>query len=255
MISTVAGGPAFALGAVTWVEFDPAGALFLADRVGSRIWKLNPTGSLSLVAGTGTVGFSGDGGPAIEAELDEPAGFTFDRAGSLFIAEAGNHRVRKVDRAGVITTVAGTGVEGSAGDGGPATQAQLDVPNRLLFDRAGNLLIDNYGSGRVRSVSPNGIITTIASGLKGPHGLALDASGRLYIAEYDGSRILRLEKDGRLVVIAGTGGHGFAGDAGPATKATLNGPRGVTIDSAGNVYIADDDNNRLRKIPSGANTA
>jgi uncharacterized protein (TIGR03437 family) len=174
------------------------------------------TGVLTLVAGNGTPGYSGDNGPATSAQLYDPYVVAVDAAGNLYIADSSNCRIRKVSN-GVITTVAGNGVYGYSGDNGPATSAQVGEPFGVAVDAAGNLYIADTLSARVRKVS-NGVIATVAgSGLTGP-----------------------------------AGGGGFSGDYGPATSARLNGPSGVAVDSAGNLYIADTGNDRIRVlIPSG----
>ena len=151
------------------------------------------------LAGTGVAGYSGDGGPATAAQVNFPGGMCLDSAANLYIADYRNHRVRKVTPAGVITTVAGTGVAGFSGDGGPATSAQFNYPYGMTFDRAGNLYIADFDNNRVRRVSPAGIVSTVA----------------------------------------GAGPGGFSGDGGAATSALLYLPTGVTVDSAGNLYIAE----------------
>jgi sugar lactone lactonase YvrE len=167
-----------------------------------------PTPTIITVAGTGSAGFSGDGGPATSARLQTPEGVTADSSGTLYIADSGNHRVRQVARDGVITTVAGTGSPGYGGDGGPATAAQLHFP----------------------------------------YGVAVDSSGTLYIAEFGNHRVRQVARDGVITTVAGTGSAGHRGDNGPAVAAQLNNPVGVAVDSAGALYITERDSHRIRKV-------
>jgi uncharacterized protein (TIGR03437 family) len=241
---------------------DSAGNLYITDRYSVR--KVSG-GVITTVAGNGTPGFSGDNGTATSAELNGPMGVAADSAGNLYIADTLNNRIRKVSN-GVITTVAGNGYPGFGGDNGPATSAQLYEPGGIVLDSAGNLYIaDGYNS-RIRKVA-NGVITTVAGnglqGVKGdnipatsalitPMGIALDAAGNLYIA--DGYTVgIRKVSNGVIATVAGIGTNGFSGDNGPATSAQLNLPWGVAVDSAGNVYIADAGNNRIRILtPTGS---
>jgi len=229
------------------------------------------------VTGTGTFGFSGDGGLAIEAQLDSPTGVAFDKVGNLYIADRFNHRIRKVIAAtGVITTVAGSGLSGPnnggfSGDGGLATGAQLDSPARVIVDEMGNLYIADSYNDRVRKViAATGVITTVAgieiagyggdnglatsAQLDGPLGVAIDKIGNLYIADANNNRIRQvIAATGIITTVAGSGltGHGnggFSGDGGPATDAQLNFPSGVAVDGQGNLFIADNSNHRIRKV-------
>jgi len=222
------------------------------------------TGLLTTVAGNGTLGFSGDNGPATSAELNTPSGVAVDAAGNLYIADSGNQRFREVSN-GVITTVAGGGLNG-LGDSGPAVGAQLSQPNGIAVDSAGNLYIADTFNSRIRRVS-NGVITTvagngtfafggdngpaIAAALDFPEGVAVDSAGNLYIADYSNDRV-RMVSNGIITTISGTGKSGCCGDDGPATSAEFEGPVGVAVDSAGNLYIADIFNNRIRDVSKGA---
>jgi sugar lactone lactonase YvrE len=283
VITTVAGdtgdnGPAAnaSLSFPADVAIDSTGNLYIADAVGVR--KVS-NGVITTVAGNGTAGFSGDNGPATNAQLSSPSGITLDSAGNLYIGDYGNGRVRKVSN-GVITTVAGSGrydsSRGGIGDNGPATSAVLNSPTGLAFDAAGNLYIgDSYGDDRVRKVS-NGVITTVAGGgttfldngpatstlLVGPTHVAVDSAGNLYISEtgyiadsrytgaVKGSRVTKVS-NGVITPVAGNGTPGFSGDNGPATSAQLN-PFGVAVDSAGDLYITD--RTRIRKVSKGVIT-
>ena len=208
------------------------------------------------------------GQPGIEGRLSFPRGIVVDSAGNLFIADRGNHRIRKVDSAGVISTVAGTGERGYGGNGGPAADAQLNSPTGVAVDGAGNLFIADYANNRVRKVDSAGGITAFAgtgeigdggdggpaaeAQLSYPYGLAVDGASNLYIAEEQGHRIRKVDSAGVISTFAGTGEYGFGGDGGPAAEARLSYPRGVAADGAGNLYIADYVNYRIRKVgPTG----
>ena len=208
---------------------------------------------------------AGDGGPAVQAQIGTIQGVAADRAGNLYISDTDNHRVRKVNAAGIITTVAGTGAAGVNGDGGPAVSAALNLPYGLAADAAGNLYIADLGNNRVRRVSPDGVISTYAGGgtasddggpaiaaaLHTPRNLAIDAVGNLYVSEFEGHRVRKVTPDGHIATVAGTGLAGFAGDGGPATAAQLAYPAGLALDRAGNLYIADSQNQRIRQVAAG----
>ncbi|MBH0186023.1 MAG: hypothetical protein HP477_11600 [Nitrospira sp.] len=260
------GGPATVarLRAPHGVAIDTVGNLWIADTGNYRIRKIDAAGVITTVAGTGVQGFSGDGGPATAAELNDPTGVAVDTVGNLWIADSLNHRIRKVDAAGVITTVAGTGGAGFSGDGGPATAAELNDPHGVAVDTAGNLWITDLKNHRIRKVDAAGVITTVAgtgvAGFSGdggpataaqlhaPHGVAVDTAGNLWIAERDNYRIRKVDAAGVITTVAGTGVQGFSGDGGPATAAQLVSPNGVAVDTAGNLWIADYDSHRIRKV-------
>jgi RHS repeat-associated protein len=243
------------------------GTLYLGD--GSRRSARTPgLDVITTVAGNGDPSSSGDGGPATQAGAGHPEHVAVGPDGSLYFAETLENRVRKVDPRGIITTVAGNGVAGYAGDGGPATQAELYRPGGIALGRDGSLYIADWGNDRVRKVDPNGVITTVAgtgqeglgadnrpatqSQLNGPADVALGPDGSLYIVESSNDRVRRVGPDGIVMTVAGTGGAGFSGDGGPATKAELWQPEGVTVGPDGSLYIADYYNNRVRKVdPSG----
>ena len=248
------------------VAVDGAGNLYIADASNNGIRKVDSTGTITTIAGTGELGFSGDGGPAVEAELYDPAGVAVDSAGNLYIADSGNQRIRKVDSTGTITTIAGTGELGFSGDGGPAVEAELRSPRGVAVDSAGNVYIADYRNRRIRKVDSTGTITTIAgtgefgfSGdggpaveaeLRSPHSVAVDSAGNVYITDSSDRRIRKVDSTGTITTIAGTGECCFSGDGGPAVEAELYDPLGVAVDSAGNVYIADYRNRRIRKVDS-----
>lgn len=223
-------------------------------------WRLSADGrradapKASCPAGIETVaGFFalGDGGPALEARLKAPRGMAWDAEGNLYIADSRNHRVRMVTQEGAIRTVAGTGVAGSSGDGGPAVEASLHLPVDLAFDAEGNLYIAEALGHRIRRISPDGRITTVAgTGARGysgdggpaleaaldtPQGLALDASGNLYIADLGNHRVRRVDPEGRITTVAGNGEDGSAGDGGPAAEAQLSAPANLALDAEGNL--------------------
>jgi len=250
----------------TNVAADQAGNLFFAYQ--NAVLRLDATtGILTLAAGNGTAGFSGDNGPATSAQLNNPTGVAVDSAGNFYIADSGNNRIRKVAN-GVIATVAGNGTQDFGGDNGPATNAQLNLPAGVAVDSAGNLYVADWGNNRVRKVS-NGVIATVAgNGFKGfvgdngpatsavldqPYDIAVDSAGNLYISDPDNQRIRKVA-NGVITTVAGNGMFGFGGDNGPATAAWLYDPGGVAVDSAGNLYIADSRNYRVRKVSNGVIT-
>lgn len=251
------------------LAMDAAGNLYAAVSYWNGIVKISPDGKLTKVAGTGLSGDMGDGGPAVDARLNDPRGLAVDAAGNLYIADTYNHRVRKVSPDGTITTVAGVGASGFSGDGGPARSAQLYAPRGLALDAAGNLYIADRDNHRVRKVKPDGTITTVAGAagwggfsgdggpataarLNGPTGVTLDKDGNLYIADSNNHRIRKVSPDGTISTAAGNGNWNFSGDAGPATAAGLYNPESVAVDEDGNLYIADQYHYRIRKVtPDG----
>jgi hypothetical protein len=240
-----------------------AGDVIVADSGNNRIRAIDARGVIRTIVGTGAYGSSGDGGPAALATLVDPKGVALDAAGNLYIADTGNHRVRRVDAAGLISTVVGTGAPGAAGDGGPAGQALLSEPRTLAFDQVGNLYITEPKVNRIRKVDPQGIITLFAgtgtAGFAGdgglatkaqlstPRGVAADAAGTVYIADSLNQRVRRVGLDGIITTIAGTGASGFGGDGGPAAQARLFTPRAVAVWGR-DLYIADTYNQRIRKV-------
>jgi hypothetical protein len=219
---------------------------------------------ITTVAGNGTAGYSGDGVYATTSELNAAYAIAFDQAGNLYIADQSNNRVRKVNAAGIITTIAGNGTAGYSGDNSAAIAAALYRPNAVTFDNIGNIYFSDYGNSRIRRVNTSGIITTIAgtgtlgdSGdggvatlamINSPVGLAFDAIGNLFFTEEGGNRIRMINTSGIINTIAGTGTMGYSGDNGFATAAHLNTPGQITFDNLGNLYFADESNNRIRKI-------
>ncbi len=256
---------------------DAAGNLFIADTSNNRIRKVGIDGNITTVAGNGTNGYSGDGGAATNASLNSPIGVVADASGNLFIADSLNSVIRKVDTNGLITTVAGNGTVGHSGDGSQATNASLYYTHGMAVDTAGNLFLSegynfDAGFGFIRKVNTNGIITTVAGNgtniyinysgnvgdggpatnafLTQPYGLAVDGSGNLLIADagQGNDRVRKVNTNGIISTIAGTGNLGFSGDNGAASNATLASPLGVTVDNFGNLFIADAGNSRIRKV-------
>ena len=318
-------GTSASLGLVGGVAADSAGNVFIASSQYNAVFRLDAkTSVLSLAAGNGTLGFSGDNGPASSAQLNlttqffGPIGLATDSTGNLYIADAGNLRVRKVSNGvittvagngslgpptdngqainaqfflpmsiatdsggnlfiadghhlvrkvsnGAISTVAGNGTFGSGGDNGPATSAQV-LPNGVAVDSSGNIFIADQSNSRVRKVSNGTITTVVGNGIGGfggdngpatnaqvtPAGIAVDSSGNLYIP--DGASLIRKVSNGVITTLAGIQMSGFGGDNGPVAGALFAGPVGVAIDSAGNVYVADQANRRVRKISNGVIT-
>jgi uncharacterized protein (TIGR03437 family) len=245
------------------------GLLYFADNTANsnRIWAFSPTnGQITGVAGTGQAGFSGDTGAATSALLRAPLGIAFDGSGNLFIADTGNNRVREVYASnGTINTIAGNGAASTTGDGGLAVNATLNQPAAVAVDASGNIFIAERSGQVVREIATNGIINTVAgNGIAGPpssetgvalqqslsipQGLMFDAGGGLLIADSGNNRVRRWTKDGNIATVAGSNLGGNTGDGGPATSATMRGPSGVAVDSAGNLYIADTTNNTIRRV-------
>ena len=251
----------------TSVAVDAAGNLFIADQSNNRVRKVNTSGIITTVAGTGVSGFSGDGGLATSAKLSYPWGIALDTAGNLFISDRNNARVRKVAAAtGIITTVAGNGSLSVCGDGGPATSACLGSIFAVVVAPEGDLYISSHG--RVRKViAATGVITSVAGGggigfcgdggpataacLSTARGIALERSGDLLIADTENHRVRRVDGDGIITTAVGIGSPTFCGDGGPATSACIHYPASVTVDAGGNLYIADNSNHRVRKVAAG----
>lgn len=274
-ISTFAGGAlpvniqgvsAGLYGPQSGLAVDPSGNVFFVD--GNTILRLDATsGILSLVAGNGTSGYSGDNGPAVSAQLHNPSGIALDATGNLYIASFYDNVVREVS-GGVITTVAGTGTAGYSGDNGPALAAQLNSPFGVTVDSAGNLYIADYGNSCIRKIS-GGVITTVAGNgsagfsgdngpatsaqLNSPHSIIVDVAGNLYISDSGNNRV-RKASGGIIGTVAGNGAAGYGGDNGPATGAQLNQPCGLVLDASGNLFVADYYNNRIREISNGVMT-
>lgn len=245
-----------------------AGVTFIADCQNNRIRKIDVAGNISTIAGTGVAGYSGDGGTAITAKINHPMGIATDAAGNVFFADFNNNVVRKINLAGTITTIAGNGTAGFAGDGGPAAApaCELNSPVAVFVDGGNNIYISDNGNQRIRRISPGGIINTIAgTGATGyvgdggpaiaavlnqPYGLYVDAVPNVYFADAGNNVIRKISVGGVITTIAGTGVAGFSGDGGLAIAAKLNNPTGVFLNNQGYLLIADRYNNRIRIIDS-----
>jgi uncharacterized protein (TIGR03437 family) len=234
--------------------------LWIGEYLGNRVSKLTAVGTIQPVAGTGTAGFSGDSRQAASAQLQAPGQLARDAAGNLYIADSGNNRIRKMTPQGVISTFAGTGIAGLTGDGGQAATARLNLPRGVAVDAAANVYIADTGSHRIRKVTPGGLITTVAGGgsvtLNLPRSVIVGIDQNLYIADTGNQRILKLTPAGDLSTIAGLGSAGFSGDGGDALAAQFSAPAALATDAVGNLYVADFDNGRIRKLtPSSSGIA
>lgn len=245
----------------------PDGAIWFCEYTGQRIRRVAPDGTISTIAGTGKKGYSGDGGPALEATFNLPHELRFDAKGDLYIVDMTNHVVRKVDmKTKVITTFAGTGVAGYSGDGGPAAQAQFKQPHSIQFGPDGSLYVCDIGNNVIRRIDmQTGIISTFAgtgkpgatpdgapiagTSLKGPRSMDFDHDGNLWLVTREGNQVFKFDlKAGKIHHVAGTGAKGFTGNGGPAKLATLSGPKGVSIDAEGNAWLADTESHSVRMI-------
>jgi uncharacterized protein (TIGR03437 family) len=252
------------------VAVDESGNLYIADYGNNRIRMVTAsTGIITTIAGSNTIGFAGDGGPATKATFWLPTGIAVDSSGNVYIADTYNHVIRKINTSGIISTIAGSNQGGYGGDNGPATKADLAAPQSVTLDASGNLYIGDTANERIRYVNPSGIITTIAgtgtAGFSGdgalatgatfgnPVGLAVDASGAVYVADLNNGRVRRFAVGGAITTFAGT--VTSVGDGGPSIQSRLNRPSSVAVDSSANLYIADPTANRVRKVtPSGTIT-
>ncbi len=249
---------------VDGVAVDSKGSLFISHRSKNRIRKVGQDGVITTIAGNGRAAYSGDNGPALEASFNFPAGLCVDTGGNLYVADRNNHRVRRIDTSGTVTTVAGTGTPDWGGDGGPAVKAHLNFPSDVVCDGKGNLFISDRSNNRIRKVDSSGVISTIVglglpdfggdfgpaadAFLKYPFGIDLDRKGNLYIADRGNNRVRKVDTEGIITTVAGDGTHFFSGDYGPATRASLAYPTDVVVDDQGHLYIADRNNNRVRRV-------
>ena len=260
------GGPAgnISLNTPMGVAMDPVGNVLVADTYNHRVLLVTPSRALRAVAGTGTSGASPEGTAPLAAQLRGPRAVCADHGGNVYIVDTSNHRVLRLPPGGTLQTAAGNGSRGSAGDAGAARLAQLNTPSACATDSAGNLFIADTANHAIRKVSPAGVISTVAgSGAAGasgdegaaalcrmdsPRGVAVDDLGDIFIADTGNQRIRQVTPDGVIHSIAGTGAAGFAGDGGPSAGALLNGPQGLFLDGAGDLYFADSGNNRIRRL-------
>ena len=246
----------------------PDGALYFCEIGNHRVRRLDlKTNVITTVAGSGRKGYSGDGGPATAADLNEPYEVRFDRPGNMFFVEMQNHVVRRVDaKTHLITTVAGTGAAGFSGDGGPAVKAQFKQPHSIAFDRQGHLVVCDIGNHRIRRIDlKSGTIETWAGNgkrgkipegvkadeapLNGPRAIALARNGDLYVVLREGNAVYRIDgRSEKIYRFAGTGETGYSGDGGPAFEARFAGPKGIALSRDGSVYLADTENHAIRRI-------
>jgi sugar lactone lactonase YvrE len=245
------------------LAIDAQNRLYVADSLNNRIRRLE-NGILTTVAGSGIYGFGGDGGSAINAQFRNPTALSISNDGSIFVSDSNNHRIRKIATNGVISTIAGTGEFGFSGDNGSAVLAQLNVPQGISVDRAGNLYIADTQNHRLRKVDTSGRITTFAgigtagfsgdgdfaalSQLNQPTSVRINSVGEIFIADSGNHRIRKIDASGIIRTVAGSGNSGFAGDNALSINALLNYPRGISFDRDGNIYFADSNNHRIRKI-------
>jgi signal transduction histidine kinase len=250
----------------TDVFVDPSGNLYVVEINYHRIVKVNTNGVITTIAGTGSPGYFGDGGPALNAILQYPQRMCMDNSGNILFVDSGNRRIGKIDTNGIITTIAGTGISGFSGDGKLAIHAELYDPNGICIDNYGNIFFSDYVNQRVRKIDPDGIITTVAgNGLAGfggdggsaveaslhfPTDVVIDADGNLFIADSFNNRVRRVDQSGVISTLVGTGGAGLSGDGGLAVNATIDSPRGLFIDQKKYLYIAAQNSHAIRKVDS-----
>ena len=247
--------------------FDSQGNLYVAEATNHCVRRVDAaTGHITTVAGNGNQGYSGDGGPAVEATMDQPYSLQVDGNGDIYIVDRLNSVIRKVDAAtGIITTVAGTGEAGYSGDGGPGTEAMLREPNDCFLDGRGGLLIADIQDQRIRRLDlATGIITTFAgngekvrggdgspalqASILGARAVCMDSRGNTYIAEREGNGVRKVDANGVMSTFAGTGERGYDGDGGPAIAATWGAPKAIRCDSRDNVIVVDTENHAIRRI-------
>ncbi|HEX3394122.1 MAG TPA: hypothetical protein VHS52_06305 [Acidimicrobiales bacterium] len=244
----------------TDVAVDAAGNVFIADYFNHRVRKVDHSGIITTIAGNGTEGYGGDGGPATQAQLQRPAGVAVDGAGNVFVADSFNNRVRKVDAAGIITTVAGNGATGLTGDGGPAKAAAVYQPGRVDLDAAGNLYVAQGQAVAIRRVDTSGTITTFAGQGQGvppggapmgsPQSMVFDAAGNMYVAAtgFSDDRVHKVTPSGVVSAVAGNGFASFSGDGGAATAAQIGEVPRLALGPGGDLFVAEVDNDRIRRV-------
>jgi len=260
------GGPATQaqLNTPTGLEVIPGGGFLFSDSGNNVVRHVSPDGVITRVAGTGVAGDTGDGGPATQAQLNSPVGIAVLPGGGFLFTDQGNNVVRQVSRDGVITRVAGTGVAGDTGDGGPATQAQLNSPGAMTVLPGGGFVFSDFGNNVVRQVSRDGVITRVAgTGVAGdtgdggpatkaelnrPSGVAVLPGGGFLVADNGNNMVRQVSPEGVITRVAGTGVAGDTGDGGPATQAQLNGPGGVGVLPGGGFLFTEVFNNVVRKV-------
>lgn len=260
------GGPATSaeINTPAGLAIDASGNIFFADRENHVIRKIDASGFITTIAGTGTKGFSGENSPAASAQLNYPTGLALDASANLFITDQGNHIIRKIDNAGIISTLAGSQTSGFSGDGQDALMARFSAPAGITLDASGNLYVADVGNERIRKIDASGLISTVAGNgeqgfngdggeatsakLYGPNDVAIDAAGNLLIADRNNYRIRKINTAGYIITVAGTGSEGYSEGLGKATAAQLYYPQDIAFDPSGNMYVAEYNNNRIRKI-------
>lgn len=248
------------------VALGPDRALHICEIGNHVIRRVDKDGVISTVAGTGVKGWSGDGGPALKATLNEPYEVRFDRQGAMVVVEMRNHLIRRVGPDGVISTLAGGGGAGFEGDGGPAAKAKFNQPHSIQFDAEGNLWVCDIGNHRLRKIeAATGVITTQGgtgerrptpdgsnlhgTPLNGPRAIDFGPDGASWLALREGNQILRINPAGKTIRrVAGTGASGFSGNGGPALEATLSGPKGIAVAPDGHIYFADTESHSIRRV-------
>jgi uncharacterized protein (TIGR03437 family) len=249
----------------TGMALDSSGNIYVADSLNNRIRKITGA-TVSTIGGNGVLSYSGDGGPASSAQLNTPQAVAVDSSGNFYFADTVNNVVRKVTASGAISTIAGNGTQGFGGDGGAATAAQFNKPQGIAVDSSGNIYVADTQNARVRKISGGAINTVAGTGTPGyggdggsataaqlfvPIGIAVDSAGNLYIADFTNNRVRKVSTAGVISTVAGNGNSGYSGDGGSAVNATLNGPTDVAVDSNGDLYIADLNNNVVREVSGG----
>jgi streptogramin lyase len=250
----------------------PGEDLYVCDMSNHVIRRIGKDGKISTIAGSGHKGYSGDGGPALKAELNEPYEIRFDARGTMFFVEMQNNLIRRLDSAGMLSTVAGTGRRGFKGDGGPAREAEFNQPHSIQLHSADGLFICDIANNRIRKVelSRNTISTFAGTGekknpedgehlpdvpLNGPRAIDFDWDGNMWLALREGNAIYKIDmKEGTIRHVAGTGKMGFSGNGGLAKEATLSGPKGISVGPDGNVYFADTESHSIRMIDTKRGT-
>lgn len=250
------------------LTLDAEGRPVFPDHRNDVVLRVEPTGHLSRIAGTGEKGYAGDGGPAVEAKFHRPYDVAYDSKGNLYVVDEGNHVIRRIDADGIVTTVAGNGTAGYSGDGGPATQAQLNEPYNIAFDAQDRMVIGDSANNVVRRIDENGIITTIAgTGQQGysgdggpatgatlnlPQAVMFAADGRLLVGDEHNHAIRAIDADGTITTLIGNGTAGRTTDGTPAKEAQLNDPEAMILRPDGTMLILDARNFRVLAVdPAG----
>ena len=247
-----AGAHDSSLGYPFGIATDIVGNIYVGDVGNNQIMKISPLGQKSVFAGTGETGFAN--GPGLTASFNGPFGIAVDKAGNVYVADAGNNAIRKITPAGMVSTLAGTGSPGATN--GPGTQASFSTPYGVALDGSGDVFVADTYNALIRKIGPDGVVSTVAGGgtptsgipgyFKAPYGLILDSYGIIYVADFDGNQIRVVTPDGEVSILAGTGLKGA--DNGLGSKATFNGPSGVAIDPKGDLLVADFSNNLIRIV-------